>query len=72
MDGALELLNREIAESPQYARAWSNRAVIHYKRGETASATADLEVALRLDPSNTQTQNLKKLLGTPANAASPK
>jgi len=72
MDGALELLNREIAESPQYARAWSNRAVIRYKRGEMASATADLEVALRLDPGNTQTQNLKKLLGTAAPAASPK
>jgi len=37
-----------------------------------ASATADLEVALRLDPGNTQTQNLKKLLGTAAPAASPK
>ena len=71
MDGALELLNREIAESPKYARAWSNRAVIRYKRGETASAAADVDVALRLDPSNTQAQNLVRLLGASAPSASP-
>src|ERR1700704_4464946 len=70
MDGALELLNREIAESPKYARAWSNRAVIRYKRGETASAAADVDVALRLDPSNTQAQNLLRLLGASAPSAS--
>jgi tetratricopeptide (TPR) repeat protein len=72
LDGALELLNREIAESPKYARAWSNRAVIHYKRGETASAAADVEVALRLDPSNAQAQNLMRLLGASAPSASPR
>jgi tetratricopeptide (TPR) repeat protein len=71
MDGALELLNREIAESPKYARAWSNRAVIRYKRGETASAAADVEVALGLDPSNTQAQNLVRLLGARAPSAPP-
>src|SRR6267143_1245969 len=71
MDGALELLNREIAESPTYARAWSNRAVIRYKRGETASAAADVDVALRLDPSNTQAQNLVRLLGASAPSPSP-
>jgi len=72
MDGALELLNREIAESPKYARAWSNRAVIRYKRGETASAAADVDVALRLDPSNTQAQNLVRLLGASAPSATPR
>ncbi|MBZ5700936.1 MAG: tetratricopeptide repeat protein [Acidobacteriia bacterium] len=66
MDGALELLNREIAESPGYARAWSNRAVIRYKRGELASARADAEAALRLEPENTQAQNLMRLLDTAA------
>ena len=50
LDGALSVLNREIAESPRYARAWANRAVIHYKQGETAPARADAETALRLDP----------------------
>src|SRR5882672_1917845 len=72
MDGALELLNREIVESPKYARAWSNRAVIRYKRGETASAAADADVALRLDPSNTQAQNLVRLLGASAPSATPR
>ncbi len=70
MDGALDLLNREIAESPKYARAWSNRAVIRYQRGEKASAAADVDVALRLDPSNTQAQNLMRLLGASAPSAS--
>jgi tetratricopeptide (TPR) repeat protein len=70
MDGALDLLNREIAESPGYARAWSNRAVVHYKQGETAPARADAEAALRLDPGNTQAQNLLRLLGGSAQSAS--
>jgi len=50
MDGALDVLNREIAESPAYARAWANRAVIHYKQGQGAPARADAQAALRLDP----------------------
>lgn len=62
-DEALNLLNREIAGSPAYARAWSNRAVIRYKRGEAAPARADAEQALRLDPNNGQAQNLMRLLG---------
>jgi tetratricopeptide (TPR) repeat protein len=70
MDGALDVLNREIAESPGYARAWSNRAVIHYKQGQTGPARADAEAALRLDPENTQAQNLLRLLGGAAQSAS--
>lgn len=61
-DGALDLLNREISESPGYARAWSNRAVIRYQRGEFASARADAETAARLDPGNAQAQNLLRLM----------
>jgi Tfp pilus assembly protein PilF len=72
MDSALELLNRGISESPTYARAWSNRAVIRYKRGETASAAADAEEALRLDPGNMQAQNLMRLLGASGPSASPR
>lgn len=66
LDGALELLNREIAESPSYARAWSNRAVVRYQRGESMTARADAETALRLDPGNTQAQNVMRLLNSPS------
>jgi protein O-mannosyl-transferase len=65
LDGALDVLNREIAESPSYARAWSNRAVIHYKQGQTAPARNDAEKALQLDPANTQAQNLLRALSSP-------
>jgi len=69
-DGALDLLNREIAESPRYARAWANRAVLRYKQGETAPARSDAEAALRLDPENTQARDLLRLLNGPAGTAS--
>ena len=72
MDGALNLLNREIAESPNYSRAWSNRAVIHYKQGETALSRADAQSALRLDPENRQAQNVLRMLGGSAGSASRK
>lgn len=56
MDGALELLNREIAESPLYGRAWAIRAVVHYRLGHLALAHSDAETALRLDPADASTQ----------------
>ena len=66
IDGALNVLNNEITESPSYSRAWSNRAVIHYKQGQTAPARTDAEKALQLDPANTQAQNLLRALSSPA------
>jgi tetratricopeptide (TPR) repeat protein len=71
LDGAMELLNREIAESPKYARAWANRAVVHYKRGEAAPARSDAEAALRLDPDNKQAQNVMQRLNTGSSPGSP-
>jgi tetratricopeptide (TPR) repeat protein len=71
-DAALDLLNREIGESPRYARAWANRAVLRYQQGETAPARSDAETALRLDPKNSQAHNLMVLLDGSAEAASPK
>jgi len=62
VDGALDLLNREIAESPEYGPAWANRAVLHYRRGETALARADITTALRLDPTNRQVQTLQQVI----------
>lgn len=64
-DGALDLLNREISESPGYARAWSNRAVIHFTRGERAAARSDAEAALRLEPTSSQAINVLQLLNLP-------
>jgi Flp pilus assembly protein TadD len=69
LDGALDILNRRIAESPAYARAWSNRAVIRYKRGEAALARTDAETALRLDPSNKLARNVIGLLDAPSSSA---
>jgi Flp pilus assembly protein TadD len=66
LDGALNLLNDLIAESPGYARAWSNRAVIRYKRRELALARSDAETALHLDPSNRQARNVMQLLDAPS------
>jgi tetratricopeptide (TPR) repeat protein len=66
IDGALELLNREIREAPEYDRAWSNRAAIHYKLHDTNGARSDAEAALRLDPGNTQAQNVIRMVSTPS------
>jgi Tfp pilus assembly protein PilF len=62
MDGALNILNREIAESPGYGPAWANRAILHYKRGETAAARSDVETAVRLDPANPRFRGLLQLI----------
>jgi Tfp pilus assembly protein PilF len=62
-DEALALLDKDIAESPEYGRAWANRAVLHYKRGETQAARSDAQMALRLEPENAQARNLLRVLG---------
>jgi len=61
-DEAATLLDGVIATSPGFPRAWSNRAVIRYKRGDLGSARFDAETALRIDPGNTQAQNVLLLL----------
>jgi len=61
-EDALKLLDQEVAESPRTSGAWSNRAVIRYQRGDVASARSDAEMALHLDPSNTQARNLLAIL----------
>ena len=59
---ALLVLDREIAEAPRYPRAWSNRAVVHYQRGELAAARNDAECALRLDAQSSQALGVLKKL----------
>jgi Flp pilus assembly protein TadD len=58
----LEILNREIQDAPNYARAWSNRAAIYFVSGQRDAARRDAETALRLDPGNPQARNVLKLL----------
>jgi Tfp pilus assembly protein PilF len=67
---ALEILNQEIAESPEYARAWLTRGIIEYQQGDLVSARADAETALRLQPDNPEAQKLMLvLIGAPPIAA---
>ena len=66
MDGALDLLNHEIADSPRFARAWAIRGMVHYKRGEVSAAIADGETALRLDPASRPARELMHLLNPTA------
>jgi len=64
-DDALKILNEDIANSPGYSRALSNRAVIFYQRGEIQAAREDAQNALRLDANNPQAQNLLNILNAP-------
>ena len=70
MDAALDFLDKEIAESPAYARAWSTRALVRSERGELAPARSDAEAALRLDPGDAQAQEVLQRLdaGSPASS----
>jgi tetratricopeptide (TPR) repeat protein len=61
-EDALKLLDEETVRFPNSARAWSNRAVIRFERGEAGAARSDAEMALRLDPANVQAQNLLVVL----------
>jgi protein O-mannosyl-transferase len=71
-DEALTLLDRDIADSPQYARAWSNRAVLYYQRGQLQAARTDAEMALRLDPQNGQARNVLRLTGEGVTSLAPR
>jgi tetratricopeptide (TPR) repeat protein len=63
-DGALEYLNREIAEAPTYAPAWSTRAELRYERRQFAEARADAGAALHLNPADAQAQEILNRLGS--------
>lgn len=70
-DEALEVVNQLLRQWPDYWRAWYYRAVIEYRRGETAAARSDVETCLRLEPTDQQAQSLSSALTTlkpPGNA----
>jgi len=54
LDDAMKLLNSEIVQAPNYSRAWSNRAALRLRLGQSLAARQDAQMALRLDPTNVQ------------------
>jgi len=58
---ALLLLDQIIEESadvPFVSQARADRAALRFENGDTEAARSDVQLALRLDPSNTRAQNL--------------
>lgn len=70
-DAALPLLNDAIRQDPGFGRAWSNRALVYYRKGDLPAARNDAEAALRLDPFNSQAKGLLSAMGTAGNFAPP-
>ena len=68
-DAALDFLNQEIVEAPDFPRAWSTRAWLRLQRGDLANARSDAATALRLDPTDAQSQQVLQQLG--ANSTAP-
>ena len=70
LDGALEYLNREIADAPDYAPARALRAEVHFERGEWGAAETDANAVLLLDPHDAQAQRvLDEILAIPPTEA---
>ena len=61
-DDALAFLEIVLKRSPNFSLAWSERAAANYQLGNAASARADAQAALRLDPDNFQAQDLLQLM----------
>jgi Tfp pilus assembly protein PilF len=51
-DKALEDLTMVIAIAPQYAKAYADRACVHYKMGNKGLAKADIAKAERMAPND--------------------
>jgi Tfp pilus assembly protein PilF len=71
-DKAMTILDQTITDSPDYSRAWANRAALHYKRGELAAARSDASTALRLDAANSQARSVLSLLNASPSFTVPK
>ncbi len=50
LDGALRILNRMIAEHPDYAEGWNQRATIYYLLGNFEASIADCAEVLKREP----------------------
>ena len=49
---AVELLDRVVALSPNWAEAWNKRSTVFFMMGDNERAAADIQRALALDPRN--------------------
>ncbi|MGX9856320.1 tetratricopeptide repeat protein [Limimaricola variabilis] len=49
-EAALQLLDQLVAECPDYAEGWNQRAYMHYLRGDYAAALADIDATLERMP----------------------
>jgi tetratricopeptide (TPR) repeat protein len=72
MEDALRDLNRAIDLSPEYTRAYENRAKAFDKQDDLDNELADLEVILRIAPTNhwakNQRDEVRKRSGAPESA----
>lgn len=67
-DQALQVLDKQIAQSPGYSPGWSARAELHSQRGELAAGRADAKIGLMLNPQNRQAQRVLQFLDAKASA----
>lgn len=49
-NGALEILDRVIAQKPDYAEAWNQRATVYFHQGEYEKSLWDVAKTLELEP----------------------
>jgi tetratricopeptide (TPR) repeat protein len=71
-DGALDLLNQEVSQSPAYAPGWSNRAMLHLQNGKREEARSDAEAALRLNPEDAEGLEVMNRLANSSPATGPR
>ncbi len=65
LDGAATVLDAVIARSPEDARAWSARGLVHGKRGELPAAAAAFRHSLALDPDQPEVARLLEFAEKP-------
>lgn len=49
-DAALEILNGVVADAPDYAEGWNQRAFVHFLKGSLDESLEDIDRALELEP----------------------
>jgi len=68
----LDQVIEESADAPFVSQARADRAALRFENGDTEAARSDVQLALRLDPSNTRAQNLMNAMSPPPTPLPPK